>query len=53
MKYIVILFLLIMSIHPFSYAKYNWDKKNKLGAIGVILLAMAAVVVPSVMLWLR
>jgi hypothetical protein len=42
-----------MSIHPLSYAKYNWNKKNKLGAIGVILLALAAVVVPSVMLWLR
>ncbi len=53
MKYIGILFLLIVSIHPFSYAKYNWSKKNRLGAIGVILLAVAAVVFPSVLLILR
>lgn len=53
MKYIIILFLLIMSIHPLSYAKYNWGKKNKLGAIGAILLAIAAVVFPSVLLILR
>ncbi|MCX7746511.1 MAG: hypothetical protein N2645_06435 [Clostridia bacterium] len=53
MKYIAILFLLTVSVHPLSYAKYNWGKKNKLAAVGSILLAIAAVIFPSVLLLLR
>ncbi|HPM00037.1 MAG TPA: hypothetical protein PLS45_09150 [Bacillota bacterium] len=53
MTYIVILFLIILSIYPLSYAKYNWDRKNKLGAIGTIILAMAAIAVPSILLLFR
>jgi hypothetical protein len=53
MKYVAILFLLIVSVYPLSYAKYNWSRNNKLGAIGSILLAVAAVIFPSVLLILR
>lgn len=53
MKYIVILLLVVVAIHPLSYAKYNWGKKNKIGAIGSILLALAAVIIPAVLLILR
>lgn len=53
MKYILLFFLLILSIYPLSYAKYNWDKKNKSGAVGCVFLAVAAVVMPSVILWVR
>ena len=53
MRYTVILFLIVLSIYPLSYAKYNWNKENKLGAIGVILLVIAAVVFPSMILLLR
>jgi len=53
MKYIVILFLLIASVHPLSYAKYNWDRKNKLGAAGALLLAVSIIIFPSVLLVLR
>jgi len=53
MTYIVILFLIILSIYPLSYAKYNWDRENKLGAIGTIILAMAAITVPSILLLFR
>ena len=50
MKYIIILLLLVLAIHPLSYAKYCWSKKNKLGALGVILIALLAIAAPSVLL---
>jgi hypothetical protein len=53
MKYLIIIVLLIISIQPLSYAKYNWGKRNWLGAVGAILIALAAVVFPSAMLILR
>lgn len=53
MKYLFIFLLLLTAVNPLSYAKYNWSRKNKLGAIGVILLALAAVIIPSVLLFLR
>jgi len=53
MIYIAVLFLIILSIYPLSYAKYNWDRKNRLGAAGTILLAISAVVVPSILLLFR
>jgi len=53
MRYIIMLFLIIISIYPLSYAKYNWDRKNKLVAIGTIILTMAAIAVPSILLLFR
>jgi hypothetical protein len=53
LKYALILFLLIISVHTFSYAKYNWVNNNKLGAAGALLLAIAQVAVPTAFLLLR
>ena len=53
MKYVPILFLLAISIYPISYAKYNWDRKNKFGAIGSFLIALASVILPSVLILTR
>lgn len=53
MKYIVILCLLIISVYPFSYAKYNWDRKNKLGAVGSILIAVFMIIYPSIIILKR
>lgn len=53
MKYIIILFLIILSIYPFSYARFNWNKENKLGAVGIVLIAIAAIIVPSMLLLFR
>ncbi|MGE5415356.1 MAG: hypothetical protein ACM3UZ_01060 [Acidobacteriota bacterium] len=50
MKYLIIFFLLVISIYPLNFAKYNWDQNNKLGAAGVLLLAVLSVAIPSVML---
>lgn len=53
MKYISIIFLFILSIYPFSYAKFNWNKENKLGAVGMALLATLSIIVPSIVLFFR
>lgn len=51
--FIIIPFLLVMAVYPFSYAKYNWDNKNKLGAVGMILLTLASIVLPTILLIIR
>lgn len=53
MKYAAIPLLLIVSIYPFSYAKYNWNKKNRPGAVGAVLIGISAVVYPSVLIFTR
>ena len=53
MKYFVILLLLLLSINPISYAKYNWNKKNRLGAVGCILLVVLSVALPSILILAR
>ena len=53
MKYITIVLLLIASVYPVSYAKYNFMKKNYLGAFGMIFLTLAAVAFPVYLLFTR
>jgi hypothetical protein len=53
MKFILIPFLLIMAVYPLSYAKYNWKNKNRLGAVGMVLLVLASIVLPSILLFIR
>lgn len=52
MKYIEIIFLLTISIYPFSYARYNWKNKNKLGAVGAIFIGIIAIVFPAILIFL-
>lgn len=51
MKYLLVGLLLIASIYPLSYAKYEWDKKNKFPAIGSILLVAASLVISIMQMW--
>lgn len=50
MRYLVIPLLILVAINPLSYAKYNWDRKNRLGAAGAFFIAAAAVIIPAVLL---
>ncbi len=48
-KYVLTFFLLlIINIYTISYARYVWNKKNKLGAFGAIFLAVLSIMLPSV-----
>jgi len=53
MIFIILPALLILAVYPLSYAKYNWDHKNKLGAVGMILLTLISIVLPTIMLLTR
>ncbi len=53
MKYLEILFLISISINTFSYAGYNWNNKNKWGAIGLTLLGILVIVYPSFLILTR
>ncbi len=52
MKYVVMVFILISSLYSLSYAKYNWKKKNRMAAVGVIFVAMVSIILPAALLFL-
>lgn len=51
MNILLILILLLVFIHMLSFAKYNWEQRNKLGAVGAIILALAALILPLVVMF--
>jgi hypothetical protein len=51
MNYFLVLILILIAIRPLSYAKYNWDRKNRFQAFGVVLLVLLSVVLPIMILW--
>ncbi|HZJ83018.1 MAG TPA: hypothetical protein VFD57_04320 [Clostridia bacterium] len=46
MNYIMLILPLCVSAYLLSFAKYNWDRRNKMAAIGAALIAVAAIVMP-------
>lgn len=50
MKYILLVILFVISVYPFSYARYNWNNKNKLGAVGAAVVGIAAIVYPAILI---
>lgn len=50
MTIFIALFCLAVGVYTGSFGYWVWQKKNYRGAIGVFLLAMAAVIVPM-LLW--
>lgn len=49
----VILVVLLASIQPISFLMYNWKKKNKPAAIGMLFLILAAICIPILAVILR
>lgn len=46
MKYLIILSLTALLIYMISFARYNWAKKNRLAAIGSLIIGLAAAALP-------
>ncbi|NLI61235.1 MAG: hypothetical protein GX375_07390 [Clostridiales bacterium] len=46
MKYIILTPVLYAFIYLLSFTKYNWDNRNKMAAIGTVIIAIAALVMP-------
>lgn len=46
MKYIIVVPLFALLIYQLSFAKYNWTKKNRIAAIGSVIIGILAFVLP-------
>lgn len=46
MEYLIIVFLVALLIYMFSFARYNWGNKNRLAAIGSLIIGIAAALLP-------
>ncbi|NMB96974.1 MAG: hypothetical protein GYA02_10255 [Clostridiaceae bacterium] len=53
MVYIAVIVLGLVSFYLLTFARHNWKKNNKMAAVGIVLLALAAFVYPVVILVLR
>lgn len=49
MRYFLIISALLVSINTFSFAKYNWSKKNRLASVGAILVALVSILLPVIL----
>jgi len=45
---VVVLFIILLSVFfkTLSYGKWTWDKKNRLGAIAIVVIAIVALILP-------
>jgi len=53
MKYVAVIFILFSVLHVFSFAKYNWNKKNRTAAAGAILLGILSIALPAIVMLTR
>ena len=49
--FFIFVFLAWISIRTFSYGKWTWDKKNRLGAVMVFVIALLILVFPMLSLY--
>lgn len=45
-RFFIFIFLIWASVRTFSYGKWTWDKKNRLGAVIVFVIALLSLVFP-------
>jgi hypothetical protein len=53
MKYVASIFILLSTLYILSFAKYNWNKKNKTAAVGAILLGLLSIALPAIVMFTR
>ena len=51
MKYIVVFLMLFVLYHLLSFAVFNWKNKNKLAAIGAVIIGLTAFVMQFVLMF--
>jgi len=52
-KIVMLLIAAWISIYTFSFGVWTWNKKNRFGAFVVMLIALAATVMPFMYLFLK
>lgn len=53
MIYLIIIFLIIVSLRTLSFAKYIWGSGNKQGSISVIILTVITFTFPVILAYIR
>ncbi|HHV29145.1 hypothetical protein [Acetivibrio mesophilus] len=53
LRFILAIILLWVFIKTIGYGKWTWDKKNRLGAIMIFVIALAAVILPIFVFYIR
>ncbi|HHZ13003.1 MAG: hypothetical protein ACOX1R_03360 [Caldicoprobacterales bacterium] len=49
MKYFILTIAFWAFIYLLSFARYNWNKRNRMAAIGAIIIALAALAMPFIL----
>ncbi|NLJ66596.1 MAG: hypothetical protein GX340_04690 [Clostridiales bacterium] len=49
MKTIMFFLALWVFIYLLSFARHNWNKRNKMAAIGAIIIALSALAMPFIL----
>ncbi|HOV80513.1 MAG TPA: hypothetical protein PK728_10515 [Bacillota bacterium] len=52
MRYLPFLIIAAALYHTLSYAKYNWDNQNVSAAAGAVIMALVALVLPLVVMYI-
>ncbi|TYQ18290.1 UNVERIFIED_CONTAM: hypothetical protein Cloal_0719 [Acetivibrio alkalicellulosi] len=52
-RIVVFILLLWVFLKTIGYAKWTWDKKNKLGGIMIFVVALAALILPIYSMYFR
>ncbi|NLI58131.1 MAG: hypothetical protein GX387_06375 [Clostridium sp.] len=52
-RIILIIILIWVFIRTMSYGKWTWDKKNRLGAIAIYIVAFASLIIPICIMLFR
>lgn len=53
MKYIIMLLISIPSLYTLSFAKYTWQKKNRMAAAGSAIAAIVSIILPCILLYTK
>ena len=53
MKYVRVFLYIVSTLYILSFAKYNWNKKNKTAAVGAILLGLLSIALPAIVIFTR
>lgn len=49
--FLIMLLTLLIAVYTFNYARWAWRQQFRLGAFGLVILALAAVAVPGWVMW--
>jgi len=53
MELVEAVFILLAASYSFSFAKFNWDRKNKMGSVGVIILTVISIALPAIIMLMK